>query len=270
MGLTLIALFLLPLIVTGQMFPVITYHSRTTNSGYSGTKSESFEEYSHPGVPGHYYSRNVYQNFDSKIDTDPAHLYPFPAEKETTHIGNVRYSYNEQFNAVSNNDRFDNMLKGLTLYNLDRNYHSHRSERQYISFPREICKLVISEDSSYEEQCIDCNVMSSFIWEDMTSATQDEQHVVKKAVNEIINSVSTVTKKSATVDDALKDSSVAVSPAMTCRVIRIFGATTIMRKGVDCGILQEYARNSSQRSVEHSLTIKMILFNFLIIYLVRY
>ncbi|KAJ8712213.1 hypothetical protein PYW07_005055 [Mythimna separata] len=180
--------------------------------------------------------------------------------------------------------RFDNLLTGLALYNLGRNsqMHHYDSDRRYSSSSGEICKLGISKRTGeYEETRIDCNLMSSFIWEDAASAARTGQHVVKNSTEVTVtrvtgagnSSVTSMTVTSHTVEDALqvKGPSIAVTPGMTCFMIRTFRDSTALRKPVDCGLLQEYARSSLHRSVAQCLLpFKTIIFNFLIIYLVRY
>ncbi|KAJ8714951.1 hypothetical protein PYW08_004932 [Mythimna loreyi] len=176
--------------------------------------------------------------------------------------------------------RFDNLLTGLALYNLGRNsqLHHYDSDRHYSSASGEICKLGISKRTGeYEETRIDCNLMSSFIWEDTTSAARNEQRVVKNStevtvtrVNGTGNSaVTTVTVTSNTVEDALKvkGPSIAVTPGMTCYMIRTFRNTTALRKPVDCDLLQDYARSSLFPSnAQRLLPFVSTAFNCLIIF----
>ncbi|XP_026748119.1 uncharacterized protein LOC113509046 [Trichoplusia ni] len=162
--------------------------------------------------------------------------------------------------------RFDNLLTGLALYNLGRNSHNHYYDRDrpYTGVAGEVCKLGVSKSTGeYEETRIDCKLMSSFIFEESPRSVQQQQvttvrntTVTTTNVTNGNSSVQTVSVKSETVVDALKAKgpSIAVTPGMTCYMIRTFRDTTAMRKPVECGLLQEYAQRSLYRSKAQGLT----------------
>ncbi|CAH0589158.1 unnamed protein product [Chrysodeixis includens] len=178
--------------------------------------------------------------------------------------------------------RFDTLLTGLALYNLGRSSHSHHydNDRPYTGVAGEVCKLGVSKRSGeYEETRIDCKLMSSFIFEDTPRSVQQQQvttikntTVTTTNVNNGNSSVQTVTVNSETVVDALKAKgpSIAVTPGMTCYMIRIYRDSTTTRKPVECGLLQEYAQRSLYRSKAQSLTPVMTTFICIVISLIAY
>ncbi|XP_026495992.2 uncharacterized protein LOC113400573 [Vanessa tameamea] len=148
--------------------------------------------------------------------------------------------------------RFDNLLTGLALYNLGRmsaNRHDHYHNGEYTRRPGEICKLSIHKtNGEYEETRIDCKLMSSFIWD-----AEREQKIstnVTKTVTVVQNVTkdgnSTVLIQNTTVVDALqvKGPSINVTPGMSCFMIRVSRETSILKRKVECGLLQEYATKS--------------------------
>ncbi|XP_052743290.1 uncharacterized protein LOC128199155 [Bicyclus anynana] len=145
--------------------------------------------------------------------------------------------------------RFDTILTGLALYNLGRwSTHSHHSHRgEYSGTPGEVCKLGISKSNGeYEETRIDCKLMSSFIWD----AEREREHIATKTttnVTQITNDGnSTVIIQNTTVKEALQDkgTSIKVTPDMRCFMIHIGRDSSMLKKNVECGLLQEYAAKS--------------------------
>ena len=147
--------------------------------------------------------------------------------------------------------KFDILLTGLALYNLGRNsnYRNFGPDKLYSSPRGEICKLRVSKgpfkndpnNGEYEEARINCNIMSSFIW---------DETLMEDALN-------------------VKGKTIRVKPGMTCSMIRSFGGRDTMRRHLDCELLQEYER-SSLSGAQCLTPLMTMIFNFLLIYLVRY
>ncbi|CAH0694525.1 unnamed protein product [Spodoptera exigua] len=277
-------------------------HSYPHSTGYSGYGSGGSHTYPHStGLSGNSNSGNVRQTYTQQhtvnhnsysARTEVHHHYHYSPPQQISYGSTYHPVYQGHppiyvYEYRDSGSRFDNLLTGLALYNLGRSsqmHHHYEADRQYSGSPGEICKLGISKQTGeYEETRINCNLISSFILEDASSSSwnnQQQQHIVKNTtqVTQTVNgtgnsSVTTVTVTSNTVEDALKvkGPSIAVTPGMTCYMIRIFRDTTSFRKPVDCGLLQEYARSSLHRNSELRLEpcIVTLLFNFLIAYLVR-
>lgn len=162
--------------------------------------------------------------------------------------------------------RFDTLLTGLALYNLGRmssgNNHYHHS-REYYGNPGEKCTFIISKDNGdYEATRIDCKLMSSFIWEDEktpNSVDPSKTVTVTNIENTVTinngSSVTTVLNKTVVVEDAIKAKgpSIVAAPGMRCAMIRVSSDSSMIRKQVDCGLLQTYAvtsfRSNSSRNI---------------------
>ncbi|KAJ8714950.1 hypothetical protein PYW08_004931 [Mythimna loreyi] len=275
-------------------------HTYPRSQGYSGYSSGGAHRYpTSTGLSGNTNSGNyvrqtqhqqhnvIHNNYSPR--TEVHHHYHYSPPQQISYGSGFHPVYQGHppvyvYEYRDSGSRFDNLLTGLALYNLGRNsqLHHYDSDRHYSSASGEICKLGISKRTGeYEETRIDCNLMSSFIWEDTTSVARNEQRVVKNSTEVTVtrvngtgnSSVTTVTVTSNTVEDALKvkGPSIAVTPGMTCYMIRTFRDTTAFRKPVDCGLLQEYARSSLHRSdAQNLMPFKTIIFNFLVIFLVRY
>lgn len=152
--------------------------------------------------------------------------------------------------------RFDTLLTGLALYNLGKmsaNHHHH--DYNYKSHPGEVCKLVIDKSNGdYEETRIDCQLMSSFIWEaqgdSQTPNVVPKNTVVTSVVTTTNGTTTTVTNTTSTVVDALsvKGPSIQVKPGMKCSLVRISRDYSTIKKTVDCEILQTYAMSSLRRN----------------------
>ncbi|XP_022822546.1 uncharacterized protein LOC111353681 [Spodoptera litura] len=278
-------------------------HSYPHSTGYSGYGSGGSHTYPHStGLSGNSNSGNVRQTYTQQHNVNHN---SYVAHTEVYHHYNYnppqQISYGSTYHPVyqghppvyvyeyrDSGSRFDNLLTGLALYNLGRSsemHHHYDADRQYSGSPGEICKLGISKRTGeYEETRINCNLMSSFILEDVSVPhrnDQQQQHVVKNTtqvqVTQTVNgtgnsSLTTVTVTSNTVEDALKvkGPSITVTPGMTCYMIRIFRDSSF-RKPVDCGLLQEYARSSLHRNGELRLMPQVtLLLNVVLIYLVRY
>nr|XP_021192328.2 uncharacterized protein LOC110377687 [Helicoverpa armigera] len=280
-----------------------TTHHYPHSTGYSGYGTGGSHTYPHsPGMSGNTNRGNVQQTYYQQHNTvqnsyrpktEVHHHYHYSPPQQISYGSTYHPVYQGHppvyvYEYRDSGSRFDTLLTGLALYNLGRNSHSHShySDRQYSGSPGETCRLGISKrNGEYEETRIDCNLMSSFIWEDTShssGSTSTGQQVIKNTtevkVTQTVNglgnssSVTTVTK-SETVVDALtvKGPSIAVTPGMTCFMIRSFRDTTVLRKPVDCGLLQEYARSSLYRnSGQCSMPSTRIVLYFLIIYLVIY
>lgn len=152
--------------------------------------------------------------------------------------------------------RFDSLLTGLALYNLGRmsqdhhSYNNYNYDRDYRGSPGEICKLGIRKRTGdYEETRIDCKLMSSFIWEHQRE-TSRSAYVSSVNVTKIITinngtKETTVYQNSTTVNALdVKGPSIKVDDGMTCFMIRISRDTSVMKKTVECGLLQAYATRS--------------------------
>lgn len=190
--------------------------------------------------------------------------------------------------------RFDSLLTGLALYNLGRMSanHNYNSQREYRSSSNEICKLGISKpNGEYEETRIDCKLMSSFIWEAQSLPTNQQVStktvtttVVQSATNSagtltnigsINNSpvITTTTVQEKTVVDALqvKGPSIQVTNGMTCFMIRISRDSSILKKNVECGLLQAYAQNSLYyRNNTNVMTPSSSILVLFVIYITRF
>ncbi|KAJ8712214.1 hypothetical protein PYW07_005056 [Mythimna separata] len=263
----------------GQLQQNVTQHTSTlkpSTEKFSSSSSDKRE------------SHLQHNNFSSR--TDFHHNYDYRPPQHISYGSQVLPVYHGSppvyvYEYRDSGSRFDNLLTGLALYNLGRNsqMHHYDSDRRYSSSSGEICKLGISKRTGeYEETRIDCNLMSSFIWEDAASAARTGQHVVKNSTevtvtrvsgagNSSVTSMTVTSHGSHTVEDALqvKGPSIAVTPGMTCFMIRTFRDSTALRKPVDCGLLQEYARSSLFRSnAQCLLPFMSTTFNFLIIFMV--
>lgn len=176
--------------------------------------------------------------------------------------------------------RFDTLLTGLALYNLGRMSSSHHSDHHYSRTPGEVCKLGIRKNNGdYQETRIDCQLMSSFIWEE----EKKKNSVVKNTVTITVNTTrvdnidstnsngtvvtSTTTVQNKTVVDALevKGPSIQVTPGMTCFMIRISRDTSILKKNVECGLLQAYAQHSFRNGAGRNVPLMPFLLGGLII-----
>uniref|UniRef100_A0A2H1WD48 SFRICE_025797 n=1 Tax=Spodoptera frugiperda TaxID=7108 RepID=A0A2H1WD48_SPOFR len=307
MKLAVLVLFLVTSTVSGRTHGHSRHgggsHSYPHSTGYSGYGSGGSHAYPHStGLSGNSNSGNVRQTYTQQHNvnhnsysarTEVHHHYHYNPPQQISYGSTYHPVYQGHppiyvYEYRDSGSRFDNLLTGLALYNLGRSsamHHHYDADRQYSGSPGEICKLGISKRTGeYEETRINCNLMSSFILEDVSSPPrndQQQQHVVKNTtqvqVTQTVNgtgnsSVTTVTVTSNTVEDALKvkGPSITVTPGMTCYMIRIFRDSSF-RKPVDCGLLQEYARSSLHRNSNIRLVPHIILlFNFVIIYLVRY
>ncbi|XP_026321172.1 uncharacterized protein LOC113231197 [Hyposmocoma kahamanoa] len=171
--------------------------------------------------------------------------------------------------------RFDTLLTGLALYNLGRmssgSYHHHYNS-EYHGNPGEKCKFAIYKDNGdYEETRIDCKLMSSFIWEyekTPNSIESSKPVAVTNIENTVtINNDSSVTRvqnKTVVVEDALKvkGPSILVAPGMRCYMIRISRDSSMMRKQVDCGLLQTYAMTSFRSNSSRNISVITSLITF--------
>lgn len=252
-----------------------TGHSYSNHPTYSGHPNPSKTEPSYPhsatGLSGngkqpqstrnqrtdvhHHYNYNYHYSPPQQINYGSTY-HPVYHGPPPTYI----YEYRDS------GSKFDTLLTGLALYNLGRmssgnNYHYHN--REYYGNPGEKCKFIIYKDNGdYEETRIDCKLMSSFIWEHErmpnsveSSKTVTVTNIEKIVTNDNISSVTTVQNKTVVVEDALKvkGPSILVAPGMRCFMIRISRDSSMMRKQVDCGLLQTYAvtsfRSNSSRNI---------------------
>lgn len=275
-------------------------HSYPHSTGYSGTGTGGAHTYPHStGLSGntddynhrkHYQQNNAQYNYNHKSEVHHHYHYSPPQQ---INYGSAHHTVYQGpppvyvYEYRDSGSRFDNLLTGLALYNLGRmsaGHHDHDFHREYSGTPGEICKLGISkQNGEYEETRIDCKLMSSFIWE--ASSSQNTHHAVSSSsvtttqINVTqsgnssttgnITSVTTVTVKNDTVLDALKAKgpSITVTPGMTCFMIRISKDSSILKKNVECGLLQEYARRSFRpNSSERLKPVLTILINFIIYY----
>lgn len=290
MRFSVVALLLLSSTVSGRSYGshgrgTHSYPHSSGNSGYGYGSAQNSHSYpSSNGLSGSSKMRQTY----SQQNNAAQHTYSSKTEIHHHYHYNPppQISYGSTYHPVyqghppvyvyeyqNSGSRFDTLLTGLALYNLGRNsqHHHYDTDRQYSGTPGEICKLGISKRTGeYEETRIDCKLMSSFIWEG-TSTQNNHRVTVQNTTTEVKvtqtsngtgNSVTTVTK-SETVVDALqaKGPSMAVTPGMTCYMIRIYRDATTMRKPVDCGLLQEYSLRSLQRNCSDSVIVHEPLLN---------
>ncbi|CAG9788619.1 unnamed protein product [Diatraea saccharalis] len=259
-------------------------HTYPASTGYSGTGSGGSHLYpSSTGLSGN----SNYNSHVTKQTTTRQHDGSYHGRKtEVHHHSHQNYHYSPpprvNYGSVSypvyhaqppvyvyqyrdSGSRFDNLLTGLALYNLGRmsanhdHYHHYDPDRRYVSAPGEMCKLGIRrKNGDYEETRVDCELMSSFIWDTDPSTTRHNT-VPKNTVSTTVtnmtkvqsgepnsnNSITTITVTNTTVVDALqaKGQSIEVTQDMTCYMIRI-SRTSNMKKEIKCGILQAYAQSS--------------------------
>ncbi|XP_053611126.1 uncharacterized protein LOC128675628 [Plodia interpunctella] len=180
--------------------------------------------------------------------------------------------------------RFDTLLTGLALYNLGKMsaHNHHYDDRRYETRPDEICKLGIRKSNGdYEETRVNCQLMSSFIWETDTANNHVPKttntvttSVMNQTITNINGSVSSVTTTNTTVVDALsaKGPSIQVTPGMTCYLIRTARDFTGMKKTVDCAILQTYAMSSMSRNGSERLTplLKLFVIGHSVVFILLY
>lgn len=244
--------------------------------GYSGSGSRSTQTHSYPhstGLSGSSYNQghaSTHQNqghTSTYTRTDIHHHYHYSPPQHISYgsVNHPVYHHNPPVYVYEYRDsgsRFDSLLTGLALYNLGRMSASHShydSHREYRAYPGEICKLGISKSNGeYEETRIDCKLMSSFIWEadgntNIVSKTNtnmittvNSTRIVTNTTNSNGTTSQTVTVQNTTVVDALqvKGPSLKVTPGMNCFMIRISRDSSILKRKVECGLLQAYAQNS--------------------------
>lgn len=252
-----------------------TGHSYSNHPSYSGHPNPGKTDASYPhsatGLSGngkppqsthnqrtdvhHHYNYHYHYNPPQQINYGSTY-HPVYHGAPPTYI----YEYRDS------GSRFDTLLTGLALYNLGRmspaNNHYHQGS-EYHGNPGEKCKFAIYKNNGdCEETRIDCKLMSSFIWEyERAPNSVDSSKTV--AVTNIdttvtinnVSSVTTVQNKTVIVEDALKvkGPSILVTPGMRCYMIRISRDSSMMRKQVDCGLLQTYAvtsfRSNSSRNI---------------------
>ena len=215
-------------------------------------------------------------------DTQPIKHYIYnPPHKVKHYVTNYQVFHGEApayvFEYRTSGSKYDILLTGLALYNLGRNsnFHNFGPDKLYTTAPGEMCKLRVepfksANNSEIEEARIDCNLMSSFIWDNAPPGSkQDKQHTLQ-----LIQNVNGTGNFTATyLEDAVnvKGKSIKLKPKTICYMIRTFAGEVKMRMHVDCGVLEEFTRSSLQPSGAQCLTPHMaIVFNFLIIYLVKY
>ncbi|CAH0400808.1 unnamed protein product [Chilo suppressalis] len=296
-------------------------HSYPASTGYSGTGSGNLHSnhasgtgsgnaYSYPastGLSGNNYNSHItkqstthqqHNNPNHGTKTEVHHHYHqnyHYSPPQQVSYGSVSYPvYHAQppvyvYQYRDSGSRFDNLLTGLALYNLGRmsanhdHHHHYDADRRYVSAPGEVCKLGIKKkNGDYEETRVDCELMSSFIWE---SDKQTSLHATPKTLNtvstSVVNvtqvqtgeaktnhSVTTITVTNTTVVDALqaKGQSIEVTPEMVCYMIRTSRSSNIMRKEIKCGILQAYAQSSWRHNGCEGISssVIMILFTLLL------
>ncbi|CAB3246875.1 unnamed protein product [Arctia plantaginis] len=267
-------------------------HSYPHSTGYSGTSHGGGSYYPHStGLSGNsngYNTRNYnQQQYSSRGNYSPKsevhHHYHYSPPQQITYGTTYHPVYHGTppvyvYEYRDSGSRFDNLLTGLALYNLGRlsaNRHDHNydSRREYSGTPGEICKLGIRKlTGEYEETRIDCKLMSSFIWE--ANVTPGGLDVSLKTVSTTVTNTTssanvTATNTSVTtvtVTDALtsKGPSIQVTSGMTCYMIRLSSYSTV-KKNVECGLLQEYARTSMRRNGSESLKpVMAILLNLIL------
>lgn len=239
--------------------------------GYSGSGSRSTHSYPHStGLSGNTHNQapaSTYQNrghTSTYTRTEVHHHYHYNPPQHISYgsVNHPVYHHNPPVYIYEYRDsgsRFDNLLTGLALYNLGRMSASHShydSHREYRGNPGEMCKLGISKgNGEYEETRIDCKLMSSFIWEakvDTNFASKTNTSVIttvnitRNVTNANDTMSQTVTVQNTTVVDALqvKGPSLTVKPGMNCFMIRISRDSSILKRKVECGLLQAYAQNS--------------------------
>ncbi|XP_031764679.2 uncharacterized protein LOC113516227 [Galleria mellonella] len=224
------------------------YHPQNSQSGGHGYHSTKTEVHHH-----YHYSPPQQITYGS-------HSFPVYHGQPPVYV----YEYRDS------GSRFDTLLTGLALYNLGKmsashSYHDHYNYNEYRGNPGEICKLGVKKmNGDYEETHIDCKLMSSFIWEAHNTPTdQSSKHIVTTSVvNSTVNSNGTVSSiTNTTVIDALtvKGPSIEVKPGMECFLIRISRDTSILKKSVDCNVLQLYATKSLRSDSSKSVLAKNIL-----------
>lgn len=162
--------------------------------------------------------------------------------------------------------RFGHLLTGLVLYNLGRMSSSQRSDH-YIGTPGEICKLGIREPSGdYEETITDCQLMSSFIWEEMqNSSIVNVNTVLNPSLN---NSNGTIDNKQTVNTLDMKGSSIKVSSETSCFIIRVATDSLMLNKPVECGLLEAYALQSFRNGSNCNIPVINLLWLFLITYFI--
>ncbi|XP_049876174.1 uncharacterized protein LOC126373866 [Pectinophora gossypiella] len=242
-----------------------TYPQSTGLSG--NNRATHGTTYHHTEVHHHHYSPPQQINYGSGY-------HPVYHERPPVYVYEYRNS----------GSRFDTLLTGLALYNLGRMsaHHSHYdSHREYTGTPGEVCKMVISKtNGEYEETRIDCKLMSSFIWE--AEREREQNRVVSTntvtTVKETTsvdssndNSVVKTTIQNTTVVDALqvKGPSLSVTPGMTCYMIRVSRDTSVLKKNVECGLLQAYAQSSFRNNARRNAPRILISVIFSLIFLVK-
>ncbi|CAH2092762.1 unnamed protein product [Euphydryas editha] len=243
---------------TGGHYP--TSHGLSGNSyGHSNARApqsypRATQTHSYPHSPG--LSGNVQTPRSAGRATEVHHYHYTPPQQIS--YGSVQHPvFHGQppvyvYEYRNSGSRFDTLLTGLALYNLGRmssNHYHDNHIREYRGNPGEICKLSIHKTSGeYEETRIDCKLMSSFIW-DSEREQKSTTNITKtvSVVQEVIkDGNSTVSVQNTTIVDALqvKGPSISVTPGMTCFMIRVSRDTSMIKKKIDCGLLQEYATRS--------------------------
>lgn len=238
----------------GHSYPSSHGLSGNTYSGYKPSNTHTY-----PGSTGlsgnnhrtSYAQRNeVHNHYHYAPPTHISHgsqAYPVYTGSPPSYV----YVYKDS------GSRYNNLLTGLALYNLGRmsnshGYHDHnyynRPIDQYSGNPGEVCKLGIRKSNGeYEETRIDCRLMSSFIWDaerEKTSATNSVTTV--NVTQTMIDGNTTVTFQNTTAVEALetKGSSIPVTPGMQCYMIRVSRDSSVLKRNVECSVLQAYATQS--------------------------
>lgn len=251
-------------------------HGYPHSTGYSGTGTGGSHQYPHStgisgnnNIPKHTATQhNTYNTHKTEIHhhhySPPQQIGYGSATYPVYHAPPPVYVY-EYRNSGS---RFDTLLTGLALYNLGRmssHNHHYDANREYVGSHGEICKLGIrKKNGDYEETRIDCKLITSFIWEtgsgsnhvtdqsgQKSTVVSSEVKVSQTTTNTGNNSVTTVTTTNTTLVDAreVKGKSIEVTRDMTCYLIRISRDTSMMKKEVECALLQTYAQTSWRNSV---------------------
>lgn len=240
----------------GSYYP----HSTGLSGNSNGYNSRNYNHDQHSSPSHHNYSPK----------TEVHHHYHYNPPQRITYGSTYHPVYRGTppvyvYEYRDSGSRFDNLLTGLALYNLGRlsaggHDHNYDSRREYSGTPGEICKLGIRKQTGeYEETRIDCKLMSSFIWE--TNVSPGKQDVSSKTVSTTVTNTTSVNGTATntsvtmvTVTDALKSKgpSIQVTPGMTCYMIRLSSYSTL-KKNVECGLLQEYARSSLRRNGSENL-----------------